>query len=146
MLPFLVFLIGSIVLSVIDLRTHRLPNRIVFALIFFIAIALLIQNDLSTFRKCIQIGSLYALIFFSLSIISKNAIGFGDVKYSFACGQIVGTYTPDVWLEILWSMFAIAAIVSIALMVLGKLNRFDRIAFGPYMAFSTIAFVANSLG
>lgn len=146
MLPFLVFLIGSVLLSVIDYQVHRLPNRIVFALIALIALAVLIQRDLNLFGGSLKFASLYFLIFLGLAFISKNAIGFGDVKYSFACGQIVGTYVPDVWLEILWSMFAIAAIVSIALMALGKLTRFDRIAFGPYMALSTIAFVANSLG
>ncbi len=146
MLPFLVFLIGSTYLSVIDFRTHRLPNKIVLGLIVLIALAILHQNDMNLFKISLKFALLFFFIFLGLAVISRDAIGFGDVKYSFACGQIVGLYVPDAWLEILWIMFAIAALVSIALISVGKLNRFDRIAFGPYMAISTIAFVANSLG
>ena len=146
MLPFIVFIIGSVVLSVIDFQLHRLPNRIVLALIASIVVALTIQNGSNLLSGSLEIASLYFFIFFGLAVISKNAIGFGDVKYSFACGLVVGVYVSGSWLAILWSMFALAAIVSIALITLGKLNRFDRIAFGPYMAISTIAFVSEALG
>ena len=146
MLPFVIFVCGSFILSVIDFQTHRLPNKPVLALIIATSLAILIQNDNEILIRSLKFGLFYLLILFGLATASKNSIGFGDVKYSFACGQIVGAYLPNRWLEILWVMFALAAMFSLTLIALGKLSRNDRIAFGPFMAISTIAFVANSLG
>lgn len=146
MLPFIIFFIGSIALSLIDFQTHRLPNKYVFTLIICVSLAIAIESDFEIFFRSLKFALLYLVILFGLNLISKNSIGLGDVKYSFACGQIVGFYLPDSWLEILWMMFALAAVVSLVAIALGKLSRNDRIAFGPFMAISTIAFVANSLG
>lgn len=146
MLPFGIFFIGSIALSLIDYQTHRLPNKHVFSMIICVTLAIAIESDLEIFFRSLKFALLYFVILFGLNLISKNSIGLGDVKYSFACGLIVGFYLPNRWLEILWMMFALAALVSLVSIALGKLSRNDRIAFGPFMAISTIAFVANSLG
>ena len=145
-IPFYIFAIGSLVLSLIDLRSHRLPNKYVLVLVSLVSVAIITVGDLAHLMQSLRFGFLYFAIFFAMALLSKGSMGFGDVKFSFACGQIVGIYSPENWLEISWMMFVLAALVSMALMALGKLSRRDRIAFGPFMAISTIVYVANSLG
>ena len=145
-LPLIAYIAWSIPLSIIDLKFHRLPNIYVVGLTLSIFITTTFSMGLEVLISSVRFGFIYFAIFLLLSMVSKGSIGLGDVKYSFACGTLIGIYTSELWLIVLWTMFALAGLVSIGLLALARLRRSDRIAFGPYMAITTVAFVGNSLG
>ena len=146
MLPFLIFLVGSIWLSAIDLKTHKLPNQVVALVSTVLVLALLFTQPSQVLKDGFEIAFVYLGTFLLLWFISKGSLGMGDVKFSFTCGLLVGSFCKNQWLAVIWVMFALAAFVSAILYLAKKLNRTDRIACGPYMAIATICFVANSLG
>ncbi len=141
----LAFFIGcSILLARRDLREHRLPNAMVFVTTFgFVGLQQLIgvTNDF----EFLLFGCLYFAIFLLMSAASKGAMGLGDVKYSFVCGLVVGSYAANFWLLNIWLMFVTSALLIIPRLLRRKLSLKDRIAFGPFMAVATSLLSLNSL-
>lgn len=144
-LPLLIFTLFSAILSWTDYRTKRLPNSWVLATSISTFISILITRNFGQVIPSIIIASGYFAIFLVIAILSRNSLGFGDVKYAFSCGLIVGFYTPNIWLFGIWLMFVVAGIFQLPKLVGKRIRLKDRIAFGPYMAISTIAIALNSL-
>lgn len=142
-MPLIFFVAFSIWLSVIDLKTHRLPNKIV--LVATILIGWAIWQNGNNLLVSIKIGIYYFLVFLVLWLSTKKSLGLGDVKYSICCGLVVGYYLPEHWIYVLWLMFALAALTSLFLIWTKRLTKSDRIAFGPFMALAVTLAVLNSL-
>ena len=158
-IPLIVFAFFGLSLSIVDLRTFRLPNRQVAFATGLIALTILIFNS-SSIWQAIFAGSLTFLIFLIMALVSKASLGFGDVKYSFICGAVVGCYSEvnSVLLNIIrsiWVMFLMASIFHFAASSLKSFRHrgafrvvFDksaRLAFAPYLTISTIWFATWSL-
>ena len=142
-LPFLIFTGFSIWLSVIDLKTHRLPNLLTLLTGVLVAYSIWITGN--NLAKSVKISIFYFLVFLLIAILKSNSIGFGDVKFSISCGLVVGYYIYEKWLLVLWLMFALAGGISLVLILLKRLTKSDRIAFGPFMATAVALTVINSL-
>ncbi len=143
-LPLLYFGILSIWLSKIDVKSHRLPNKLnVVTLIGSLFFIMFFNSD--RIIDSVKFGAIYFIIFWLFNFVSKNSIGFGDVKYSTSCGLIIGCYLPSQWILTIWLMFALSAVTSLLRIALGRLKITERIAFGPYMAIATISMALNSL-
>ena len=156
-IPLTVFLLIGIYVSVIDIRTHRIPNQINVIAALLIPVLIYLISGISAVIATLRIGILYFVLFLLLGINSKNSLGMGDVKFSFSCGLIIGYYAPQNWLATIWFMFAAAGLFGLFNIVQAKKvqakkanSKFNRlgtvIAFGPFMAGSTTLFVLNSLG
>jgi leader peptidase (prepilin peptidase)/N-methyltransferase len=143
-IPLLFFIGCSFLLARIDLKDHRLPNSLVaFTTIGFLGLQHLFvtTNDF----KFLVIGTSYFAIFLLMWLISKGAIGLGDVKFSFVCGLVIGSYEPNLWLINIWVMFALSALLVVPRLLCRQLSLGDRIAFGPFMAVATSLLSLNSL-
>lgn len=127
----------SIVLTLIDLDTHRLPNSIVLpsyvvAGILFTAAAWLTGDWFSLLRAGIGMAVLYTF-YALLRLIRPGGMGGGDVKLAGVIGLYLG------WLG--WGALAVGAfaaflwggIFGIALIALRRAGRKSRIPFGPWM-------------
>ena len=147
LLPLLTFFVLASRLSVIDLRTHRLPNRHVAQLGLCLAATELLvvitrRNPhilMSTmFTTCCTVA-----VYGALFVISRGALGMGDVKFSITIGLLIGFYAPSLWLMAIWLSFSIAAGCALAQMVwkrtfTARALRTHAIAFGPFMTVSAI--------
>jgi leader peptidase (prepilin peptidase) / N-methyltransferase len=141
MIPLVYF---GIQLSIIDFKSHRLPNKLVgtFAIteiLILVGIGF-VESDLSRVVTATGIAiitmSIYALLYF----ISRGALGMGDVKFAFPLGLCVGWYSPENVLISIFISFVAAGLVAIIGILSKRMTRRSRLAFGPYMFLGTLLF------
>jgi leader peptidase (prepilin peptidase)/N-methyltransferase len=128
------FVAVLVVLSLIDLRTRRLPNRIVIpsaALVLAAQIALEPHRTLEW-----VLAALGAAMFLFLPLLVFPAgMGMGDVKLALLLGAALGA---DVVLALVLGLLA-SFVVAVGLIVAkGIAARRTFIPFGPFLAFGSI--------
>ena len=140
-LPMIPMAYFGIRLSIIDLKTHRLPNQLVgwFALI---ETAILVAFSLSTdnpFQLITALGVAVATttIYLLLYLLSRGSLGMGDVKFAFPLGLCIGWYSADLWLLAIFVSFLLAGLVAVIGLATKRMTRKSRLAFGPYMFLGT---------
>lgn len=140
-LPMIPMAYFGIRLSIIDLKTHRLPNQLVgwFALI---ETAILVAFSLSTdnpFQLITALGVAVATttIYLLLYLSSRGSLGMGDVKFAFPLGLCIGWYSADLWLLAIFVSFLLAGLVAVIGLATKRMTRKSRLAFGPYMFLGT---------
>jgi len=123
-----------VVILVIDLEHHKIPNRIVYPAIGFALIATLFLPESSIGERLL--GSLigFALLFL-LAYFYPSGMGMGDVKLMAFVGFIVGF--PEVLLALFLS-FVLGGSLSGALLAARRIGRRDPIAFAPFIALGTL--------
>ena len=140
-LPLIPLAYFGIPLSIIDFKTHRLPNHLVG---WFTAIEILIMGVTSWFtsdwtRLAAALGTAVITMFayLLLYLASRGSLGMGDVKFAFPLGLCVGWYSANQWLLAIFVSFLIAGVVAVIGLVAKRMTRKSRLAFGPYMFFGT---------
>ena len=128
--------VGS-VLSVIDIREHRLPDRIVLPMYPVLA-SVLVLSGVLTHRwplcsSAIGAGVWLAVIGLVWLISGGRAMGFGDVKLAPLLGASLGWISVDAAFTGLTSCWIIGGLWALLLLVTGHVRRSDAIAFGPFM-------------
>ncbi len=131
-------------LSVIDIKTFRLPNKIVLTgAIIAIALTLLLPNERSfserflsmAFGGLVGLGLLGLMGLFGKLLFRKDTLGMGDVKLAGMMGLYLGPWLTG-------GMFIlgvfIGAIVGSAMIIVGGKKWGQRIPFGPYLALGGI--------
>ncbi|MFJ4225867.1 prepilin peptidase [Microbacterium sp. NPDC089695] len=134
---YLVLLVVACRLAVIDVRTHRLPDRIVLptlaALLVLIAADALVTRDTASLTGAgwglLILGGFYA----ALRAISRGGMGGGDVKLAAVIGLVLGWHGWQALAIGAASAFVLGAMHAIVLLLLRRADRRTRIAFGPWM-------------
>ena len=128
-------------LSIIDSKSHRLPNRLVG---WFVAVEILIMgaigwmtSDLDRFGTALGIAGVTTIVYLLLYLVSRGSLGMGDVKFAFPLGLCVGWYSANQWLVAIFVSFLIAGLVAVIGLVTKRMTRKSRLAFGPYMFLGT---------
>jgi leader peptidase (prepilin peptidase)/N-methyltransferase len=147
LIPLLVLVGFGTRLSVIDLQVHRLPNQLVAwftatQIAALIALSLDGINELKT-PLLVAIGT--TAIYLILFILSRGALGMGDVKFAFPLGLTVGWYAPEFWLMAIFSSFLCAGVVALIGIAAKRITRNSPIAFGPYMFLGSLFVIAFSV-
>ena len=133
-------------LSLIDLRTHRLPNRIVGPLAAAVAIWLLllgaVDGDLGRALGAISWGCAGTLVFFLLHL--SAGLGMGDVKYAWPVTATLGWFG---WPAIRIGLFAllVAGAIAGAVVIARGRGADHRVAYGPIMAVGLVVGVTYGL-
>lgn len=127
----------AVVLTVIDIGEHRLPNRIVLpsylvgaALLGVAALATGAWSDL--LRAVAGFGALGGT-YFVLAFIHPSGLGFGDVKLAALLGLYLGWLG---WAEVAvggFLGFLLGGLVGLVLVATGVAGRKTHIPFGPFM-------------
>ena len=134
---FLYFAAISIVLTLIDLDTHRLPNVIVLpsylvAGILFTIAAALTGEWASLLRAGIGMAALY-LFYWVLRLARPSGMGGGDVKLAGVIGIYLGWIGWGALAVGAFAAFLFGGVYGIALMLARRAGRKTAIPFGPWM-------------
>ena len=132
------FVLLLIVVSagIIDFKRKIIPNILVlFGLLFWVGITFYEIINSANFKSIIISELIGFAVGFGLlavvSLITKGAMGFGDVKLFGIIGLISGAFCT--YSTLLVSLI-VSVIVSVVGMILKKIGRKDTIAFGPCIA------------
>lgn len=139
------YLVCAVRLWRIDVREHRLPDKIVLPMYAWLGLPLfgvILLSPADSFALArqtaysgiIMIGS-YAL----LRALSRGALGMGDVKLAGVLGLLLGYFSP---LNLLWGnllIFLSGGIASLYLILTRRATTKTHIAFGPFMLLGTTA-------
>jgi leader peptidase (prepilin peptidase) / N-methyltransferase len=135
---FLLFAWTLVVLSVIDARTRKIPNRLTYplapALTGLLVLAALVEGDVWLGARAV-LGGLAAFgVLLVIALISPRGMGMGDVKLAGFIGLGLGYLGwPHVLLGIFVGFLA-GAVIAVFLIVTKLRGRKDLIPFGPYLA------------
>lgn len=142
LLAFLPFLWVLIALSLIDLETKLLPNRIVYpsviAGVVLVGIAAAAGPGLDAWLRALAAMTVSALGFFVVALISPKGMGMGDVKLSALIGLCLGYISWGRVFLGFFLAFLAGAVIGIGLMLVGKAGRKTAIPFGPFMGLGAI--------
>ena len=142
MAPLLVFLVLGARLSLIDYRSHRLPNRIVAIctagiLALQIVYCLVVGSVSELSQAGLAAGKIFAA-YVALYVLSRGQLGMGGVKFAIPVGLIIGWFQPDAWLLSLLMTFLLAGIFALIGLYSRKLDRKSHIPLGPFMYLGSI--------
>jgi leader peptidase (prepilin peptidase)/N-methyltransferase len=137
LVAFLYFAAISVVLTVIDLDTHRLPDAIVLpsyvVAAVLLATACVLGADWAQLLGCgIGMAILYAF-YFVLRVVRPGGMGGGDVKLAGVVGMYLGWLGWGALAVGAFAAFVLGGIFSLALIGAKKAGRRTAIPFGPWM-------------
>lgn len=137
----------TVVLSFIDLRSYRLPNRVLVPGTVVGAVLLaggaLLDGRIGDIPEALLTGLVYSVTLLVPALVTRGAIGMGDVKLAFLLGLFAGYQGWEATVAALAGAFLLAGAVGVLLLVLRRITRHDHLPFGPFMvagAWFAIAF------
>src|SRR5690554_2366398 len=127
----------SIALTLIDLDTHKLPNRIVLpayivGIVLLAAASLLVADLDSLIRAGIGMAAMF-VAYFLMALAYPGGMGFGDVKLAGVLGLFLAWLGWGQLLVGAFAAFVLGGVFSIILLVLRRVGRKSGIPFGPWM-------------
>jgi leader peptidase (prepilin peptidase)/N-methyltransferase len=133
-----VLVVGLGWLSVIDVRTHRLPRRIIYTAgvlgVPWLVIDVTVAGE-PTRLVSMVVGSAGALVAFGLLyVVARGGFGDGDVRLAALLGAYLGFVDLGHVVVGLFLGFVLAAVVGVGLMAAGRAGRRTALPFGPFMA------------
>lgn len=133
----IVFAVCGTALALIDLREHRLPNRIVYPWAGITGVLLILVTFLLTdaagLGRAVVTGLAWGLLFVLISWIHPPSIGMGDAKLAVILGMYTGFLGWGVFSSALVLSFLLGGLVSTWLLVTKRATSTSRIAFGPFL-------------
>jgi leader peptidase (prepilin peptidase)/N-methyltransferase len=129
-------------LSMIDIDTHKLPNRLLYPCLagslVLLAAAGLITSDYRSMMEGAVGGLLSFAVMFVIWFFARGGLGYGDVRLAGLLGLHLGYVSlPHVPLGLFLGFFAGAA-VGIVLLAMGR-SRKQKLPFGPFLAVGALA-------
>jgi len=128
------------VLADIDLRTHRLPNRIVgplaLAVVAAVAIAGVATSDPARIGVAVVVGVGFVAAMLAMHI--AGGLGMGDVKLSFPIGAVAGWYGLDAVIITILVTATAGGLAAGIVMAKAKTTS-TRFSYGPCLALGSVA-------
>lgn len=150
--PYLALAAVLVVLSVIDIETHLLPDIIVWPSIGVGLFMVLVLSGELGYSEGVLPALIGAAVFMAFTgvvhLIHEPAMGFGDVKLSVLLGMYVGWLQPsllDATRLVLFALFLATlggGLVGLAINLVRR--RREETPFGPALAAGTLAVIVAS--
>ncbi|WP_019181566.1 prepilin peptidase [Microbacterium yannicii] len=136
-LAYMYFAVISIVLTRIDIRTHRLPNAIVLPAYLvggaLLTIASAVSGDWSALlRAAIGMALMYGF-YFALRLVRPGGMGGGDVKLAGVIGLFLAYLGWGALAVGVFAAFLLGGLFGMALILLRRADGKTAIPFGPWM-------------
>lgn len=140
---YVVLAVAGAALGVIDVRTHRLPNALVFPLTWATALLLALAALGTGAWGSLGRAALGGLAFFALYqvlylVAPRGGLGYGDVKLALSLGMVLAWHSWTVLLIGVFAAHVLAGVVAIALLLGRRAGWKTGIAFGPYMLLGAV--------
>lgn len=139
---YLVFAAAMIALTVTDIDTQLIPNRILGPATVIASSLLvvggLIAGETAWLLRAAGGGTAYFAVMFILALLARGGLGFGDVKLAFLIGIFAGYLG---WGHVVVAgigAFLIGGFVAVLLLVTRRSGRKDAIPFGPFMTSAAV--------
>jgi len=148
LLPAAWYLVAAgVALAVIDVRTHRLPDRLTLpsypvALILLGGGGLLLPDGTGHLAGALAGLAAAGAFFLLLALARPGDIGWGDVKLSGLLGFYLGWFGAGAVLAGLLGAFVLAAVTGLALIAAGRATRKSQLPFGAFMVTAALAVIA----
>lgn len=127
----------SVVLTIVDVRTHRLPNRIVLpaypVLAGLFSLACVGGAPWARLGGAMLGGAVMFGFFLLLRGIRSSGMGGGDVKLAGVAGLALGWVGWGAVVVGALAAFVVAGAVALVLLAARRADRTTRIAFGPFL-------------
>jgi leader peptidase (prepilin peptidase) / N-methyltransferase len=131
----------GVVLAFVDVKVHRLPDRLTFAA-FGGAVILLALADLHRVGIAL-LGSLaLAAVYLLLVVANPGGMGLGDAKLALCLGLALGWYG---WVAVVYGAaagFLLSGLFAVVMLALRRMSRKDSLAHGPFMLLGALAALA----
>lgn len=141
---YLWFVSVTVVLGAIDRRRRLIPNRVLLpgtgVGMALLAVAAGLQGRLGDLPEALLAGLGYFGALLVPALLTRGAIGMGDVKLAFLLGAFAGYGSWEVAVAAGIGAFVLAGLGSVLLILFRVLTRHDDIPFGPFMV--TAAWIA----
>ncbi|MHA7282160.1 prepilin peptidase [Arthrobacter sp. TMS2-4] len=131
------FAVVGLRLSIIDWRTHRLPDRIVLpsypAAILLLGAAAGTAGDWQRIQGMLGGGVILLVAFAALHLVHPQGLGFGDVKLAGLLGLYLGFAG---WAGLWWGPFlavVLGGAWSLLLLAARRATLRTSVAFGPFL-------------
>lgn len=143
------FGVWSVVLALIDVRTHRLPDRIVLPAyplaLLLLGAALLLGADPAGLIPLVG-GSIAMFAFYlALRMLRAAGMGGGDVKLAGVLGAVLGYFGWDAVLAGAVAGFVFGGVFAALLILTRRGGRDTAVAFGPWMLLGAWAVIVAEL-
>jgi leader peptidase (prepilin peptidase)/N-methyltransferase len=139
---FLVFASALVILTLIDLRTKRLPREIIYtaALVAapFLVAGAFVDDELRRVTWAAVCAVAAVAVFAIVYVVSRGGMGDGDVRLAGLIGLHLGWIGPAHAVVGLFAGFLFGAVAGIAALLSGA-GRKKALPFGPFMAMGAIA-------
>ncbi|WP_315503698.1 A24 family peptidase [Actinomyces radicidentis] len=124
----------------VDLRVHRLPNRLLGAA----AVLVVTRAVLAGAWSALVVGTGLGLVLLVLAL-ARTGLGMGDVKLEAVLGTWLGTSGPWTAVQGLVGGLVIGGVVALALVMAGRAGRRTAIALGPSLLAGAVLAWAGAL-
>ncbi|GAB3028540.1 hypothetical protein GCM10027052_00090 [Parafrigoribacterium mesophilum] len=137
LIAFLYLAAISVVLALIDLDTHTLPNRIVLPS-YIVGVALLGMSSVlagdygQLLRAGIGMAALW-LAYLAMAFAYPGGMGFGDVKLAGVLGLYLAWLGWGTLIVGAFAAFLLGGLFAVGLLIARKAGRKSGIPFGPWM-------------
>jgi leader peptidase (prepilin peptidase)/N-methyltransferase len=129
--------VAGAALAVIDTRTHRLPDAVVYpatvAVAALLLAAALAGGMLADAGRALAGAVVLVVAYAVLHLVNPAGLGLGDVKLAALLGGLSAWYGWGTLAATALLPFVLGGLVAAALLVTRRATRHTAIAFGPYM-------------
>ena len=137
--------IGTVV-SVIDLRSRRLPDKIILpsypATVALLAVASGVEHDWWPLARAIIAAALVAGFYLALGLAFPRGLGLGDVKLAGLLALGLGWLGWPTLTTGVLAAWGLASLALLALLAIGPHRRERTIALGPWLCLGALVAVA----
>ncbi|MEN2741240.1 A24 family peptidase [Microbacterium sp. X-17] len=143
-----VFAVLSVILVVIDARTHRLPNALVLpaypVALVLLALACLLGWPWDAFFRGLVGGAALFAFYLVLRLVQPRGMGGGDVKLAGLVGLHLGFLGWEQLVVGAFAGFLLGGLYGVLLILRRRAHGRSRIAFGPWMLAGTWAVILTT--
>ena len=134
-------------LSTIDLAEHRLPNRLIIPLFLSLVVVSLAWGQASAVREALAGSVITGVAYVALALMPGQPLGWGDVKFQFGLGWLLGYLEPSLAIMGAAGSFLLGGLSLVPRLMREKTRSKDPVPLGPWMMASTclVYVVADSL-
>ena len=130
----------ALALAAVDIREHRLPNRMVavafLGCVVLTGVLAIASADGRVLLRALGASAVAVLAFAVAHIL--GGMGMGDVKFAAVTGWVLGTIG---WSAVWWGHllgFVAAGVVVVVGLVISRMHRRTAVPFGPFMGLGSL--------